>query len=55
MKERSGAARSKSLWPFSTWMRLSELDTLGRGVGEAEYAFLAEKVRSEVEACEMQP
>lgn len=49
---RAAAARSKPSWLFSTRMRLSELDTLGEGVGEAEYAFLAENVRSEVEVCE---
>lgn len=49
--EGSGATRLKSLWPFSTRMRLSELDALGRRMGEAEYAFWAESVRSRVEVC----
>ena len=50
----SGVARSRSLWPFwpfSTRMRLSELDALERWVGEVEYAFLAENVRSGLKTC----
>ena len=54
-RERLGVARSKSLWPFSTRMRLSEGDSLRRMLGEAEHALFAENVRPGLEACERQP